>query len=637
LAGSVVEREPEEATAILNQLLAPRSESSSMALLVLDVTEIRYVEHDPSVAARRTSNPAKTQASIAKLLQTASETGETLAPSLIGGLSKKVAGLLRRDEPEEVMEEEEPQDIAPAALPEPKPIPRAVEPTPAPMPAPAQFTAPVAAATTVAAPVAAIGIEELPARRVSQQDFMASLIPELPASLRVNSQPEPAPQPAAAPAPVATMPEFPPYDEFDDDVRTMPAGARSAARRDDGDKTVVGTVFALVGALIVGAAKVSFKVLRAVGSFLLAMFGKESRTAKFNEIRAAVDHAVTTVINGFNNLNALGKGAIFCLLLLSLAAKVGLMAAANKQAEADMIVDYENRLTAITQKIDSADASAIYRDESRAGALLAEAQTAIDALPATTPEEISKKEELSKRIAGTRGTLRREVQLGQPQILASIATMGGNATLAKMTSSDGSLWLASADGQIFRVPTAGGEATKAGDVTGGTAPAVLIPDGKDVFASNAAGAGVLLTAAGKSSALPVNFGDGETSPTDADYYSGRLYVLDATHNRITRHMEQTGGFDAAQHYMKDGTDLSGGVSLAIDGVVWVLKRDGSVIRIEKGLRENFSTGQADPPVTAAVRLRTTADSDLFVLDTAPSRIVRYDKNNGSVTAQYVSP
>ncbi|HSD12532.1 MAG TPA: hypothetical protein VLC10_03160, partial [Patescibacteria group bacterium] len=82
--------------------------------------------------------------------------------------------------------------------------------------------------------------------------------------------------------------------------------------------------------------------------------------------------------------------------------------------------------------------------------------------------------------------------------------------------------------------------------------------------------------------------------------------------------------------------LSQAVSMAIDGSVYVLRKDGSISRIVKGLQEQFAVSPADPPVTAPLRLRTEEASDLFVLDSSPARILRYNKKTGVLMAQYVS-
>ena len=77
--------------------------------------------------------------------------------------------------------------------------------------------------------------------------------------------------------------------------------------------------------------------------------------------------------------------------------------------------------------------------------------------------------------------------------------------------------------------------------------------------------------------------------------------------------------------------------MSIDGAVYVLSKDGNVTKLLKGVRENYGVQKTDPPVMSAVKLRTTEDSDiLYVLDSAPGRIIAFSKKTGSLIAQYTS-
>ncbi len=539
LTAAILGHEPAEATSRLNRLLSPRDRMLTMALLVLDVAEIRYLENDPSLspAAQRAAG-SKTSASMAQLLRTQSETGETMAPSLMNGIGKKMNGMLRREDGK---------------------------------PAPAQQ-------------------QKKPATQAPSD----SRAPEKPASLRV-------------PAPIQPS-----------------------------ERTLVGSVLEMAAKALKASAKGLLALLSGIGSFLLAMFSREKRSAKIAAVRQNTDGFMNRMVDRFNSLNKPSRALLLAALLMIFVAKAGLMTSSWNKAKEDRFAAYEQQLTAIQQKIDSAEASAIYHDESRAASLLADATSAVAVLPDAKPSEKDAKEALTKKIAAAHDSLRREVKVGQPDILASITSAAGAASLAKMTSADDTLWVASSAGEVYRLATSGGTAEKAGDVPGGASPAVFIAQGKDVYVATSAGAGARITLAGKKNDVPVDFASSQTDPADAGIYNSRLYVLDASHNRITRHLAESKDFGKPQFYLKDGTDLSRGVSMAIDGAVWVLNKDGSIVHVVKGLQSPFDVSAADPPVTSAVRIRTAPDADLFVLDTNPARILRYDKHVGTLVAQYVN-
>ncbi|HTK05479.1 MAG TPA: hypothetical protein VL500_07875 [Candidatus Eisenbacteria bacterium] len=533
LEATVIANDPAAATAVINQLLSPLEADIAVAALVVDVAEIRYVETDPSLSpAAKQAAASGTSSSIAKLLKTQSETVETMTPSLMSDIGKKVSGLFHGHE----------------AAPEP------VKPVEA---APAQQNAQTPAATAaVAAP------------------------PEPPRS-----------------AVVADM---------------LAKGAKATGH----------------GLAVAG---------KASWSFTLAVANKEKRSAAIRDLRTNADNFMNGLVDRFNVLSSFSRVLLFLALSLVVVAKGGVVVATWNRAQEEKIAAYERSVTAVEQKIDSAEASMIYRDEARAKELLVEATAATEALPGKKPVELENKEKLHKKIASGYETLRREVKLGEPEIIASITSGAETPELERLaTAAEGFIWGVSSKGEVFKV-SADGAAEKVADAPGGAVPAVFLAQGNDVFAASADGVGAFVTSKGKASERNVDFEGQTASVADAGIYNARLYVLDAVHSRIMRHPADAKGFTKAQFYLKDGTDLSQGVSMAIDGAVYVLRKDGSIVRITKGVQEPFSVATADPPVTSPLRLRTEGENgDLFVLDASPSRILRFNKKTGALMGQYVS-
>jgi len=537
LEATVIANDPAAATSVINQLLAPLEAEIAVAALVVDVAEIRYVETDPSLApGAKEAAGNTTSSSIAKLLKTQSETIQTMAPSIISDISKKVSGLFGHDE-------------APAAE-------------------------PVKPAETVV---------------VAQTEQAAQAAPE---AAKDAPPPEP-PKPSVA-------------------AEMLVKGAKATWH----------------GLIVAG---------KASWSFTLAVANKEKRSTAIRDLRTNADNGMNGLIERFNGLSTFSRALLFLALSLVVVAKGGVVVASWNRVQEDKIAAYERSVTAVEQKIDSAEASMIYRDEARAKELLVEAAAATEALPGKKPAELENKDRLHKLIVAGYETLRREVKLGEPEIMASITSGTEVPELQRLaTAAEGFIWGVSSKGEVFKVST-DGSAEKVADAPGGTAPVVFLVQGNDVFAASADGKGTFVTSKGKASERNVDFEGQTATVADAGIYNARLYVLDAMHGRIMRHPADAKGFTKPQFYLKDGTDLSQGVSMAIDGTVYVLRKDGSIVRIAKGLQEPFSVAVADPPVTSPLRLRTEGENgDLFVLDSTPSRILRFNKKTGALMGQYVS-
>jgi hypothetical protein len=132
----------------------------------------------------------------------------------------------------------------------------------------------------------------------------------------------------------------------------------------------------------------------------------------------------------------------------------------------------------------------------------------------------------------------------------------------------------------------------------------------------------------KSSDLPKNIGG-------LGIYFGNIYVLDKDGKQISKFVQTSSGFGQA-NYFTTGTspDLSNAASIAIDGSIWILFKDGTIEKFTKAKADTFSITGLDKSFSNPTRIYTTVDFiNIYVLDSGNSRIVVLDKT-GSYKAQY---
>jgi hypothetical protein len=113
-----------------------------------------------------------------------------------------------------------------------------------------------------------------------------------------------------------------------------------------------------------------------------------------------------------------------------------------------------------------------------------------------------------------------------------------------------------------------------------------------------------------------------------------IYLLDVSSNTIWKYRRLRSGYSTASAYNSEG-DLSNAVSIAIDGDIYALNRDGSIVRFRKGKVLPFEIkSQPSLPLENPTRIFTLPEaSKVYVLDSANSRVVVYTKDDiGS--AQY---
>ncbi len=114
-------------------------------------------------------------------------------------------------------------------------------------------------------------------------------------------------------------------------------------------------------------------------------------------------------------------------------------------------------------------------------------------------------------------------------------------------------------------------------------------------------------------------------------YFGRLYVLDTQANQIFRYVPTPNGYASPpENYLAAGVDVNfaGAVDMAIDGDIYVLYANGTIMRFRAGEPVPFEQIDIDEPLKAPTALYTAPDEEtkfVYVADAGHQRIVQFDK------------
>ena len=122
-------------------------------------------------------------------------------------------------------------------------------------------------------------------------------------------------------------------------------------------------------------------------------------------------------------------------------------------------------------------------------------------------------------------------------------------------------------------------------------------------------------------------------------FSSNLYLLDGTEEgQIWKYLGVKSGLSSKRSYLKgESYDLSEAVSMAIDGSVWVLFSDGTIVKYTRGQKDVFGMTGLDKEFEEAVKIFTTPEvENIYVLDHKQTRVVVISKT-GEYKAQYIWP
>lgn len=120
---------------------------------------------------------------------------------------------------------------------------------------------------------------------------------------------------------------------------------------------------------------------------------------------------------------------------------------------------------------------------------------------------------------------------------------------------------------------------------------------------------------------------------DLQGFTGNLYLLDSQ-GEIWKYPAIEGGFGGKQKWLQQKADFSSAAGLAVDGSLWVLTKDGQVLKFLQGQKDSFALTGLNKSLFESTALFTDFDSqNLYVLDKGNARIVVFNKD-GEYQSEY---
>ncbi len=118
--------------------------------------------------------------------------------------------------------------------------------------------------------------------------------------------------------------------------------------------------------------------------------------------------------------------------------------------------------------------------------------------------------------------------------------------------------------------------------------------------------------------------------TDMQYYIGNLYLLDTANSQVWRYRPSGDGYEnTPEPYFQTGINLSPAIAMAIDGAIWLLHPNGTVLRYFNGVQEPFALDVVDPPIVKAVAIWVNdvdpPDGRIVIGDAGSNRVLVFDK------------
>ncbi len=319
----------------------------------------------------------------------------------------------------------------------------------------------------------------------------------------------------------------------------------------------------------------------------------------------------------------------------------GISTMAKSQARSQEETAYQAKLAQIEDLMERAAGAVIYKDENQARSLYVNAQTLIELLPSDTPQKEEKNKELTQTLQTALNEIRHLITVPNPPLLADLETVADGVFGNSIVLNSGTISVVASDGRVYTYNSSQKQFDVVVTSTDGLASSIATTNQENgqvfVLSENGSVYGVSLE---KKEVSSLSIGDDQW--VDLETYANRLYLLrqdpNGTDGQIIRFNRNGSSFTDESSWIKSKTSsLNQAVSLAIDGTIFVLKKDGTVVKFSNGSEEEWATGMVDPRIADATKIWTNAKSPfIYVLEPSTQRVIVFDKQTGTFVVQYRS-
>ncbi len=360
--------------------------------------------------------------------------------------------------------------------------------------------------------------------------------------------------------------------------------------------------------------------------------GLQTRTKKIASLH-------TKIVNLPKTTRYLIAGVVAIVFVFSVSISLLSRSQAKSEAEKKFISQVEK----IQETVELASGAVIYKDENQARSLFQNALALAEGLPTDTPEREQRVREFQEEIQLSMDELRHLVTVPNPALLGDLSQIASNATAETFVQSDGELFVFASDQRVYQIDRTQkvfkAVSTQPEGVHGLAISAS--EDNGNVYRLNSDQTITQFFSTELSqSNIPIP--NEETNWVDMKAYAKRVYLLnsekDGEDAQIYRAGKTGSNFGEPDSWISSKTtQLNNAVSFAIDGNIYILKKNGDVVRFANGSQVGWDLGVVDPPITSARRIWTDGESTyLYILEPASKRLIVFEKESGAFVVQYRS-
>ncbi|MFH1610696.1 MAG: hypothetical protein ABIA91_02285 [Patescibacteria group bacterium] len=335
-------------------------------------------------------------------------------------------------------------------------------------------------------------------------------------------------------------------------------------------------------------------------------------------------------IHRLKNLNKKHRTlAIFFIVLIFIFISSLFIISQNKKVKVAK-ENFQEKVSAVEDKINSAEAALIYQDEEAAANNLAEARSLLTAIPQEKDEHTKMYEKLDQKIRVTLDEIYHIYQT-EPSLIVDLNQLNSDGSVIELIKNKDNIFALTDNDLLYRINTSENSYTQVSSEANYKQSKNW--DDDNLIFLNAENKFTTYNISEDTFSLkPTNFS--AYSPEAWNIYTDKIYLVDKTNKQILKISRPLSEAPQISNWFQDDPLILEKIdSLLIDGDIWLTSTDGKIYRMFKGRNQNFTIKDLNKDLGTDIEIYTETDwQKIYVLDKQNSRLILLTKG-GSVEKQ----
>jgi len=361
----------------------------------------------------------------------------------------------------------------------------------------------------------------------------------------------------------------------------------------------------------------------------------------FSNFKNNLKNSESSLVHPLKNLTIKSKVLLSILIIIFGLFTYNTLKVKEDIEEIAVSEDYSELVDNIEQKQSQADAKLLYSNEDGAKDLFDEIESLLNEFPQNTEEQKEKYKELKEKFDLQLEKAWRITKIENAEELANLTNLSSEAKPENiiLIPEEEKIYIADASqNAVYILETKDNLVTTITDLdinfTSLRTP--NIDSESSILYLNKENVIQLKTSDNSFSEISIPVDEDTTDFIASDIYNNRLYVLDEKEKQIYVYTRSGQSFSQPRAWIEDGTDISEAIDISIDGHIYLLTKSGDVIKLLRGIKQDFRMENIDPAFEQPTKMMVSKELDyIYIMEPTNSRIAVFDKN-GEFIMQYKS-